>query len=235
MRRLLNRVFISILKLILYLLLITVAWVLVYRFINPPVTPLMVIRYFQSKTPYRSIHKTWKGYNDISENLALAVIAAEDQKFFGHNGFDIESILEAVEEKRKGERPRGASTISQQVAKNLFLWPSRTWLRKGLESYFTFLVELLWDKKRILEVYLNVAEMGNGIYGAEAAAEAYFKKPARNLSRNEAALIAAVLPNPRRMSPARPSAYVYERQRWILKQMSNLGSVELLSESLQPL
>jgi monofunctional biosynthetic peptidoglycan transglycosylase len=230
MRRLLNRVFISILKLILYLLLITVVWVLIYRFVNPPVTPLMVIRYFESKTPNRSIHKTWKDYKDISENLALAVIAAEDQKFFEHRGFDIDSILEAVEEKRKGERPRGASTISQQVAKNVFLWPSRTWLRKGLESYFTFLVELLWDKKRILEVYLNVAEMGNGIYGAEAAAQTYFKKPARKLSRNEAALIAAVLPNPRKMSPVRPSAYVYERQRWILKQMSNLGSVELLSE-----
>ncbi|HWP91848.1 MAG TPA: monofunctional biosynthetic peptidoglycan transglycosylase [Thermodesulfobacteriota bacterium] len=233
MRRLLNRVFISILKLILYFLLITLAWVLIYRFVNPPVTPLMVIRYFQSETPDRSIHKTWKDYNDISENLALAVIAAEDQKFFEHNGFDIESILEAVEEKRNGKRPRGASTISQQVAKNVFLWPSRTWLRKGLESYFTFLVELLWDKKRILEVYLNVAEMGNGIYGAEAAAQAYFKKPAKKLSKNEAALIAAVLPNPRRMSPARPSAYVYERQRWILKQMSNLGSVELLSEGGQ--
>jgi len=230
MRRLLNRVFISILKLILYLLLITVVWVLIYRFVNPPVTPLMVIRYFESKTPNRSIHKTWKDYKDISENLALAVIAAEDQKFFEHRGFDIESILEAVEEKRKGEGPRGASTISQQVAKNVFLWPSRTWLRKGLESYFTFLVELLWDKKRILEVYLNVAEMGNGIYGAEAAAQTYFKKPARKLSRNEAALIAAVLPNPRKMSPVRPSAYVHERQRWILKQMSNLGSVELLSE-----
>ncbi len=235
MRRLLNRVFISILKLILYLLLITVTWVLVYRFINPPVTPLMVIRYFESEARNRSIHKTWKDYNDISENLTLAVIAAEDQKFFEHNGFDIESIMQAVEEKKKGERTRGASTISQQVAKNVFLWPSRTWLRKGLESYFTFLVELLWDKKRILEVYLNVAEMGNGIYGAEGAAQAYFKKPAKNLSKNEAALIAAVLPNPRKMSPARPSAYVYERQRWILKQMSNLGSVELLSESVQPL
>lgn len=230
MRKLTLRLFKALFKFILYLLIITLAWVFIYRFVNPAVTPLMAIRYFETKAPDRSIRKTWKDYEDISENLALAVIAAEDQKFFEHKGFDVESILEAIERNRKEESPRGASTISQQVSKNVFLWPSKTWLRKGLESYFTFLVELVWGKKRILEVYLNVAEMGDGIYGAEAASQAYFRKSAKNLTKSEAALIAAVLPNPRAMSPAKPSAYVYERQRWILKQMSNLGSIELLSE-----
>jgi len=220
----------GLLKFILYFLVITVVWVAIYRFVNPPITPVMVIRYFESDGKDKSIKKEWKDYDHISKNMALAIIAAEDQRFFEHNGFDTEAIQKAINRNKKAKRVRGASTISQQVAKNVFLWPSRTWFRKGLETYFTFLVEAFWSKKRILEVYLNVAEMGDGVYGAEAAAKAYFKKPAKNLTGEEAALIAAVLPNPRKMSPAKPSAYVYKRQRWIIQQMNNLGSIEFLSK-----
>ncbi len=218
------------LKFTLYFLVITVACVVLYRFFHPPITPLMVIRYFESDSKTRSINYVWKKYEDISEDLALAIVAAEDQKFFDHSGFDVEAIQDAVYENKDRKKIRGASTISQQVAKNLFLWPSRTWLRKGLEAYFTFLVELFCDKKRILELYLNVAEMGDGIYGAETASRVYFNKPAKSLSRGEAALIAAVLPNPKRMSPVKPSAHVSKRQRWIIQQMSNLGSFEFLSQ-----
>lgn len=230
MKKSLKHFYLIPLKVILFFLIITVTWVILYRFINPPFTPLMIIRYVEGDSDNRSINKEWKDYEDISQNMALAVIAAEDQKFFQHNGFDVEAIQEAIDKNEKGRRIRGASTISQQVAKNAFLWPERSWLRKGLEAYFTFLVEILWGKERILEVYLNIVEVGNGIYGAEAAAQMYFGKPAKDLTRYEAALIAAVLPNPDTMSPVRPSAYVYERQRWIVRQMRNLGSVELISE-----
>jgi monofunctional biosynthetic peptidoglycan transglycosylase len=231
MRRFFKGFLSAILKLMLYLLVITVGWVLLYRFVNPPFTPLMVIRYAEESSKDRSISKKWKDYKDISDDLALAVIAAEDQNFLKHNGFDVEAIQEAADTNKKRKKVRGASTISQQVAKNAFLWPSRTWLRKGLEGYFTFLIEILWSKKRILEVYMNVAEMGEGVYGAEAAAQLYFKKPATSLTRGESALLAAILPDPRRMSPAKPSEYVYERQRWIIQQMSNLGSLKLLREN----
>ena len=232
MKELFKRFYRIVLKFILYFLAISVAWVIVYRFVNPPLTLLMVMRYVESSSKNKSINKKWKDYEDISENLALAVMAAEDQNFLKHNGFDVEAIQEAVDKNKKRKRVRGASTISQQVIKNVFLWPSRTWLRKGLEAYFTFLIEVFWSKKRILEVYLNVAEMGDGIYGAEAAAQFYLKKPARSLTRDEAALIAAIIPNPRKMSPARPSAYVYERQRWIIQQMDNLGSITPLGEKI---
>ncbi|HEX9831161.1 MAG TPA: monofunctional biosynthetic peptidoglycan transglycosylase [Thermodesulfobacteriota bacterium] len=231
MRRFFKGFLSAILKLMLYLLVITVGWVLLYRFVNPPFTPLMVIRYAEESSKDRSISKKWKDYKDISYDLALAVIAAEDQNFLKHNGFDVEAIQEAADTNKKRKKVRGASTISQQVAKNAFLWPSRTWLRKGLEGYFTFLIEIFWSKKRILEVYMNVAEMGEGVYGAEAAAQLYFKKPAKSLTRGESALLAAILPDPRRMSPAKPSEYVYERQRWIIQQMSNLGSLKLLREN----
>jgi monofunctional glycosyltransferase len=225
MKKSLNR-FLNILKkIVLYFLIVTVAWVIIYRFVNPPITPLMVIRYFEKGGKNKSINKKWKDYEHISKNMALAIIAAEDQNFFEHHGFDIEAIEKALHKNKRAKRIKGASTISQQVAKNVFLWPSRTWLRKGLEAYFTFLVETFWGKKRILEVYLNVAEMGDGIYGAEAAARLYFKKAAMSLTKDEAALIAAVLPDPKIMSPARPSTYLYKRQQWIIEQMSNLSGI----------
>ncbi len=225
MKNSLNR-FLGILKkFILCFLVVTITWVIIYRFVNPPITPLMVIRYFEKGDKNKSINKKWKDYEHISKSMALAIIAAEDQNFFEHHGFDIEAIEKALHKNKRAKRIKGASTISQQMAKNVFLWPSRTWLRKGLEAYFTFLVETFWSKKRILEVYLNVAEMGDGVYGAEAAARLYFKKAAMSLTKDEAALIAAVLPDPRIMSPARPSAYLYKRQKWIIEQMSNLSGI----------
>jgi len=214
-----------VLKAVLFVLLLTVGWVFLYRFVNPPVTPLMVMKYFKEGKP---IKKEWKDYKDISGNMKLAVIAAEDQTYPLHKGFDVDSIIDAIEDKNKGKRLRGASTISQQTAKNVFLWPSRTWARKGAETYFTFLIETMWGKKRILEVYLNVMETGPGVYGAEKAAELYFGKSAKNLTKGEAALIAAVLPNPERMSPGRPSDYVKGRQAWIMGQMDNLGGTAYL-------
>jgi len=227
MKRFVWRVAKFVFKAVLFVLLVTVGWVFLYRFVNPPVTPLMVMKYFGEGRP---IKKEWKDYGDISGNMKLAVIAAEDQMYPVHSGFDVDSIIDAIEDKQRGKRLRGASTISQQTAKNVFLWPSRTWTRKGAETYFTFLIETLWGKKRILEVYLNVMETGPGIYGAEKAAEIYFEKPAKNLTKAEAALIAAVLPNPERMSPGKPSGYVRERQAWIMGQMSNLGGTAYLKK-----
>jgi monofunctional biosynthetic peptidoglycan transglycosylase len=171
---------------------------------------------------------TWVSIDGISKNLVLAVICSEDQNFMNHFGLDIKAIERSVEASKKGTRRlRGASTISQQTAKNVFLWPDRSWVRKGLEVYFTMLIEIVWSKQRILEVYLNSIEMGNGIYGAEAASQYYFKKNARNLSRTQAAAIAAVLPNPREYSANPPSSYIKSRIHWILGQMSQLGELNI--------
>ncbi len=169
----------------------------------------------------------WVPLERISPPMALAAVAAEDQKFLAHWGFDLASIRQALKDRADGGRLRGASTISQQVAKNLFLWSGRSWLRKGLEAWFTLLVEALWPKRRILEVYLNIVELGEYTFGAEAASQRFFRKPAQELNRREAALLAAVLPNPRRYRVEAPSAYVRDRQRWILGQMTNLGSAYL--------
>lgn len=156
--------------------------------------------------------------------MKLAVIASEDQKFPEHEGFDFESINQALEDRERGRRVRGASTISQQVAKNMFLWPRQSWFRKGLEAYFTLLIEVLWPKQRILEVYLNIAEFGKGIYGVGAASQVFFGKPAAQLNSYDAALLAAVLPSPRRMRVNAPSPYVRSRQEWIVAQMQRMGS-----------
>ena len=220
MKRFLSGLIKFLIKTVLIVIAATVIWVLLYKYVNPPLTPLMVIGYFGGA---RTIKKKWRDYGQISQNMKLAVIAAEDQKFPIHDGFDIESIKEAIDNKLSGDRLRGASTISQQTAKNVFLWPSRTWARKGIEAYFTFLIEKIWGKKRILEVYLNVIETGKGIYGVDEAGEIYFGKPAGQLSKEESALIAAILPNPVDMSASRPSKYVRERQGWIMGQMDNLG------------
>lgn len=203
--------------------------VLLFRFVNPPLTPLMLIRWGEqvASGEKSKIYKEWKDLDEISPNLALAVVASEDNKFTEHWGFDFEAINKAKEfnEKKKGKRVRGASTISQQTAKNLFLWPQRSWIRKGLEVYFTGMIELVWSKQRIMEVYLNVIEMGKGIYGAEAAAQKYFHKPAKQLTKGESALIAAVLPNPRKWNPASPTSYLINRQQWILWNMGNIGQI----------
>jgi monofunctional glycosyltransferase len=217
-------------KIIIWFFILSIGFTVLYRFLPVPITPLMVIRLweqaFDEKKEMR-LYKDWVSISKISKNVPQAVIAAEDQKFMEHNGFDIEAMKKAWENNQKGKRVKGGSTITQQTAKNVFLSPSRNLIRKGLEAYFTFLMELIWSKERIMEVYLNVIEMGEGIYGIEAAAQTYFKKPASKLSRQEAALIAAVLPNPRRWNPARPTAYISGRQAWILRQMNNLKQVEM--------
>lgn len=166
--------------------------------------------------------KEWVGLDKISPLVALAVITSEDQKFEEHAGFDFEAIEKAQKynERKKGKKVKGASTISQQTAKNVFLWPTRSYIRKGFEVYFTFLIEVIWSKERIMEVYLNVIEMGNGIYGIEAASQYYFHKPALKINSSEAALIAACLPNPLKWSPAKPTAYILKKQRWILRHMN---------------
>jgi monofunctional biosynthetic peptidoglycan transglycosylase len=168
----------------------------------------------------------WVPIEAISKNLQLAVICSEDQNFLAHNGFDMEAIEKAVKHNKKGKRIRGASSISQQTAKNVFLWPQRSWFRKGLEVYFTFLIELFWSKERIMEVYLNSIEMGNGIYGVEAASQFWFKKPAIKLNRNEAAAIAAILPNPLRYKANPASNYIQGRKNWIVRQMNFFGPLD---------
>ncbi len=177
-----------------------------------------------------STHYSWVDLEHISPNAALAVIASEDQQFPFHTGFDFKSIRAAVRENAHRKRPRGASTISQQVAKNLFLWNGGGYVRKALEAWFTVLIELTWPKERILEVYLNVAQFGRGIFGVEEASRAFFRKEAARLSRPEAATLAAVLPNPIRLHADRPSAYVMSRRDWIIGQMRGLGGREYLEE-----
>ena len=203
--------------------------VLLLRYVDPPTTAFMLHDQWSShRGELRGkLHFRWTNWSNISAHARLAMVAAEDQKFPVHYGFDVQSIRAAIEDHQRGDPkhagPRGASTISQQVAKNLFLWPGRSWLRKALEAYVTVLIEGLWPKRRILEIYLNVAQLADNTYGVEAAAQAFFAKPARDLTAEQAALMAAVLPNPVRLSIARPSAYVRKRQRWILRQMRQLG------------
>ena len=199
--------------------------VLLFKWIPLPFTPLMAIRYFEHSD--EEIKHEWVPIEAISKNLQLAVICSEDQNFENHSGFDFEAIQKAIENNKKGKRVRGASTISQQTAKNAFLWPGRNYIRKGLEAYFTFLIEFLWSKERILEVYLNSIEMGKGVYGAQAAAQSWFGKDALNLSPSEAAAIAAILPNPRtyRANPA--SNYISQRKSWITQQMKFYGEFDL--------
>ena len=207
------------------LLLLTAGPVLLLRWVDPPTTSVMVqwqLGAWWNGEPATLRHR-WVDYDAIAPAMRLAAVAAEDQKFPHHFGFDLDAIADAVEASGKGRRLRGASTITQQTAKNLFLWHGRSFVRKGLEAGYTVLLELLWPKRRILEVYLNVAEFGAGIYGVEAAARAHFGKSAARLTREEAALLAAVLPNPVRHDPRNPGDYLRERQAWILGQMGRLG------------
>ncbi|HEX2494189.1 MAG TPA: monofunctional biosynthetic peptidoglycan transglycosylase [Steroidobacter sp.] len=205
---------------------LTASTVLMLRWIDPPTSAFMLRERWQTgeRIPHR-----WTDWREISGAMKLAVIAAEDQTFTEHHGFDLQSINDALEDRERGRRLRGASTISQQVAKNLFLWPGQSWVRKGFEAYLTALIETLWPKRRILEVYLNIAEFGRGVFGVGAAAEIFYgKAPARLTGRN-AALLAAVLPSPKRMRVNAPSPYVRSRQRWILSQMHGLGGAALLT------
>jgi monofunctional glycosyltransferase len=209
-----------------------------FRWIDPPTSAFMVrdrlLALFDDRPGYRFRH-TWVDWQQIAPNAAVAVVAAEDQKFASHLGFDLQAIDKAVRDAQRGRRLRGASTISQQVAKNLYLWPGQSFVRKGLEAWFTLLIESTWPKQRILEVYLNVAEFGRGTFGVEAASQKFFGRPARRLQREQAALLAAVLPNPGRYRVDRPSTYVLKRQRWILRQMAQLGGRDYLDTLDEPL
>ncbi|MBC2689199.1 MULTISPECIES: monofunctional biosynthetic peptidoglycan transglycosylase [Pseudomonas] len=203
----------------------SIVLVLLLRFIPPPGTALMVERKIESWFDGEPIdlQRDWQSWDNISDDLKVAVMAGEDQKFPEHWGFDFGAIQAALAHNERGGSIRGASTLSQQVAKNLFLWSGRSWLRKGLEAWFTALIEVFWPKQRILEVYLNSVEWDAGVFGAEAAARHHFGVSARSLSRQQASLLAAVLPNPRVYSASHPSAYVARRAGWIRQQMSQLG------------
>ena len=232
-KTLVSRLWRALAGLVLLFVVLSVLAVALLRWIDPPYSAFMAERRIEAwvtrDRDYVFRH-TWVDLARISPNLPLAVVASEDQKFPEHWGFDVEAIEKAYQLNQHSHRVRGASTISQQVAKNLYLWSGRSYFRKGLEAYFTLLIEGLWPKRRILEVYLNIAEFGNGTYGAEAAAERFFHLPAARLSRSDAATLAAVLPNPEHYSAAAPSRYVLQRRDWILGQMQALGGPEMLGE-----
>lgn len=212
----------------------SIGMVLLYKVMPVYVTPLMVIRLFQQHSRGESLrlHHRWVPMSEISGNLPLAVVSSEDQLFMSHHGFDLKQIENAAFDRIEGKRKRGGSTISQQTAKNVFLWPASSWVRKGFEAYFTVLIEFVWGKERIMEVYLNSIEMGDGIYGADAVARRHFHTNAANLSRGECALIAATLPNPLRFNSAAPSPYVRKRKAAILKEMRYMEP--RLSKLLKP-
>jgi monofunctional biosynthetic peptidoglycan transglycosylase len=214
-------------KIIVLFILGSVFLVVVYTVINPPITPLMLLRPIEGiiQGKFVGIDKDWVDYEEISPNLLRAVISAEDGKFLRHDGFDWNAIKRArrINTMRKGKKIIGASTISMQTSKNVFLWQGRNYIRKGLEAYFTILIEAIWGKKRILEIYVNSIEWGNGIYGVEAASQQYFKKSAKTITKREAALLAAVLPNPRKWSPAAPTGYIKQRSNGIQARMGGIA------------
>lgn len=204
-----------------WFVVLSVLWVGLLGVVDPPVTWVMA----QQSNEQEEFSRVQADIRDIARNLPLSIIASEDQRFMTHNGFSWEAMKKALERNKTAKRIKGGSTISQQTAKNVFLWPGRTYVRKALEAWFTVLMELLWTKERILEVYLNVAEMGKGVFGAEAAAQHCFDRPASKLTREQSALITATLPAPRRFNCSRPSGYIRKRQQWVLRQMYNVGDV----------
>lgn len=212
-------------------LLLAVLVVAIFRWVDPPGSALMVSRTLEARAEGRdgfAISRQWCDWQQLAPYAPLVVIASEDQRFPSHRGFDTVEIMKALEEADDGGRVRGASTISQQVAKNLFLWNGRSWVRKGLEAGFTVLIEVLWPKQRILEVYLNIAETGDGLFGFCAACVARFGKPCATIAPYQLALIAATLPNPRRMRADAPTPYLHQRASWIVKQVEQLGGPGLL-------
>ncbi|MBA5628177.1 monofunctional biosynthetic peptidoglycan transglycosylase [Moheibacter lacus] len=213
-------------KTFIILFIAQLVYIVVLKWVNPPITVTQIVSLVEGN----GLKRDYISYEAMPKNAKLAAIGSEDQLFATHNGFDRKSIEKALEfnEKKKGKRLRGASTISQQVAKNVFLWQGRSWFRKGLEAYFTFMIELVWGKERILQMYLNVSEMGIGTFGIEAASQRYFKKPASQLTRNEAARIVVNMPNPKKYRVNPPSGYVSKRANWVERQMRNLeGDVEI--------
>ncbi|MFY0253025.1 monofunctional biosynthetic peptidoglycan transglycosylase [Chitinophaga sp. 30R24] len=210
-------------RVLLVLLIAQFAYIILLKWVNPPITITQISSWASLWGTDKKLRKTWVSYDAISQYTKLAVIASEDQLFTDHNGFDFKSIEKAMKHNQQSKKIKGASTISQQVAKNVFLWQGRSWLRKGLEVYFTFMIEKVWGKQRILEVYLNVAEMGEGIFGVEAASQANFHKSASSLNQEESAMIAACLPNPIKYTITPPARITIYRQRKILVQMRNLA------------
>lgn len=222
------------LRLLVGIMGLWLAGIVIFAFIPVPFSAVMIERqvgsWLQGNFDYVA-HSDWVGRDEISPWMALAVIASEDQKFPTHWGFDVDAIQSVLDSNGEKARMRGASTLSQQTAKNLFLWDGRSWVRKGLETGLTVGIETVWTKRRILTVYLNIAEFGDGVFGVEEAAQRYFNKPASRLTMSEAALLAAVLPNPIRFKAAAPSGYVRQRQQWIMRQMRQLGGESFLSRN----
>ena len=214
-------------KTALWFFILSISSVIFFRWVPVPFTPLMIIRCIQQKWDGKEmrLHRTWVPLDEIPNSMQLAVVCSEDQNFLKHHGFDFDAIDRAIEFNRTHKRTRGASTISQQTAKNVFLWPGRGWIRKGFEVYFTFLIETFWSKERIMEVYLNVIETGNGVYGVQASAIDFFKRDAKDLTKEQAALIASVLPNPRVFSAKNPGSYIRSRKEFVLNQMRLWGGV----------
>jgi len=214
-------------KLFLYLFFGHLIYIFALKYVNPPITITQINEIFAQK----KFQRDYISSEEMGQNIKLAVIGSEDQLFPTHNGFDMDGIKQAYEKNKEGKKLRGGSTISQQVAKNVFLWQGRSWLRKGLEVYFTFMIEKIWGKERILEMYLNTSEMGIGVFGIQAAAEYYFNKPAKDLTKNEAARIAAALPNPRKYNVNPPSSYITNRARNIERQMRNIQGMPGMAEA----
>lgn len=215
-------------RIVLFFFLSTMIVVLLYRFIPVYVTPLMLIRSVEQLASGQKVewHHQWVPIEKMSRYMPMAVIASEDNRYMTHHGFDFEELKKVIKENKHRKRPRGASTITQQTAKNVFLWPGHSYVRKGLEAYFTVLIELFWGKERIMEVYLNSIETGKGIYGVEAVAQQHFHKTAARLTRSQCALIAATLPNPRRFNSAAPSGYMLRRQSQIVSLMGKIAPVD---------
>jgi len=206
-------------KLIYILILANILFIIWGRFFNPPIT----ITQIEGLIKYGKLQRDYISYDEMGDNVKKAVIASEDQNFFNHKGFDYKAIEKAYKDNEKGKKLKGGSTISQQTAKNVFLWQGRSWIRKGFETVYTFIIELIWGKQVILERYLNSIEMGQGVFGVEAASQYYFKKSSKDLSKSEAAWIAAVLPNPKKYDPHHPSAYLNRKHNWIMRQMRNMS------------
>jgi len=215
------------LKALLWFLGVSIISVIVFKFVPVPITPLMMTRAIENKFDGEDMvcSHDWVPIEDINENMQKAVIASEDANFLTHHGFDFSAIQKAMENNEKGKKLKGGSTISQQTAKNVFLWQGRSYVRKGLEAYFTVLIELIWGKERIMEVYLNSIEMGNGVYGVQAASKYWYRKDAITLSKKEAAGIAAILPNPRKFTATNSSTYINRRKARIMKHMSYVGKL----------
>lgn len=221
-------------NLVILFFAISIGWVVLARFVPVYVTPLMFIRTVEALAAGEAPRNTkdWVSIDKISHNMVQAVVASEDNLFMQHHGFSVNDIEKAIKHNKKGKRIRGGSTISQQTAKNVFLWPKRSYLRKGLEAYFTVLIELFWSKERIMEVYLNVIEMGDGVYGVQAAAQTYFNKDALQLTKSQSALIAACLPNPRKYSASNPSSYIQRRKSKIVSLMGKIEQVDFDKKKL---